>query len=125
MSIFLGAIRIEHESEHVLEHDLSTKKNFSTPKIYTAKGDLSKRWYVYFSFRDPVTKKLVRMKNIYGKANNYTTKADRLAILSSYRSNLIKLLKEGYSPFETDSPNKLKMDGNGENSVAESQKGIR
>lgn len=51
MSIFLHAITIEHETEHDLEHDLSTKPNFSVPKIYTAKGDLSKRWYVYFSFR--------------------------------------------------------------------------
>tara|TARA_R110002126_G_scaffold66963_1_gene170043 strand:- start:876 stop:1277 length:402 start_codon:yes stop_codon:yes gene_type:complete len=93
-------ITFSHESEHVLEHDLSTKSNFSAPKIYTAKGDLSKRWYVYFSFRDPITKKLVRMKNIYGKANNYKTKADTLTILTSYRKNLLKLLKEGYSPFE-------------------------
>tara|TARA_R110002051_G_scaffold314290_1_gene391188 strand:+ start:96 stop:836 length:741 start_codon:yes stop_codon:yes gene_type:complete len=100
MSIFLEVITIEHESEHVLEHDLSTKSNFSAPKIYTAKGDLSKRWYVYFSFRDPISKKLVRMKNIYGKANNYNTKADRLTILTSYRKNLLKLLREGYSPFE-------------------------
>ena len=100
MSIFLEVITIEHESEHVLEHDLSTKSNFSAPKIYTAKGDLSKRWYVYFSFRDPISKKLVRMKNIYGKANNYKTKADRLTILTSYRNNLLKLLREGYSPFE-------------------------
>ena len=38
MSIFLEIIKIEHKSEHVLEHDLSTKRNFSVPKIYTAKG---------------------------------------------------------------------------------------
>ena len=98
MSIFLHAIKIEHESEHDLEHDLSTKPNFSVPKIYTAKGDLSKRWYVYFSFRNPKTNKLERMKNIYGKANNYKTKADRLTILTSYRKNLLKLLRAGYSP---------------------------
>ncbi|MFG6686030.1 hypothetical protein ACGK9U_05565 [Mariniflexile sp. HNIBRBA6329] len=46
----------EHESEHDLEHDsvhnLQIKKFFSTPKIYSANGDLSKRWYVYFSFRN-------------------------------------------------------------------------
>ena len=39
--------------EHVFEHDLLLKKNFSTPKVYTANGDLKKRWYVYFSFRNP------------------------------------------------------------------------
>jgi hypothetical protein len=36
---------------------LSAKSNFSVPKIYTAKGDLSKRWYVNFSFRNPETNK--------------------------------------------------------------------
>ncbi|SHK12700.1 hypothetical protein SAMN04488007_2095 [Maribacter aquivivus] len=107
MSIFLHAITIEHESEHDLEHDLSTKPNFSAPKIYTAKGDLSKRWYVYFSFRDPISQKLMRMKNIYGKANNYKTKADRLTILTSYRKNLLKLLRAGYSPLENQSVNNV------------------
>lgn len=53
--------------EHDLEHDLKVLPLFSTPKIYTAKGDLSKRWYVYFSFRNPETGKLIRMANIYGK----------------------------------------------------------
>ena len=33
----------------------SAMKNFTVPKIYTAKGDLSKRWYVYYSFRHPDT----------------------------------------------------------------------
>ncbi|MEP2279634.1 hypothetical protein [Maribacter sp.] len=103
MSIFLHAITIEHESEH----DLSTKPNFSVPKIYTAKGDLSKRWYVHFSFRNPKTNKLERMKNIYGKANNYKTKADRLTILTSYRKNLLKLLRSGYSPLENQSVDQI------------------
>ncbi|WP_165734185.1 hypothetical protein [Polaribacter sp. 20A6] len=55
--------------EHDLEHDLEHKRQFSLPKIYSAKENLSKRWYVYFSFRDPATGKLKRMQNIYGKAN--------------------------------------------------------
>ncbi|SNR80481.1 Site-specific recombinase XerD [Maribacter sedimenticola] len=112
MSIFQETVTFEHESEHVLEHDLSAKSNFSTPKIYTAKGDLTKRWYVYFSFRDPITKKLVRMKNIYGKANKYKTKADRLTILTAYRNNLLKLLKQGYSPFENNESIKRKISEN-------------
>ena len=28
-------------------YDLSMKKNYSPPKLYTANGDLKKRWYVY------------------------------------------------------------------------------
>jgi len=48
-------LTFEYPDEHVLEHDLLMKKNFSNPKIYTAKGNLAKRWYVYFSFRNPET----------------------------------------------------------------------
>jgi len=44
-----------------------------------------------------------RIKNIYGKANLYKTIEDRLAVLSVYRRNLLKLLKEGYNPFGNNS----------------------
>ena len=104
MSTLNELIIFEHESEHVLEHDLvhdlQIKKHYSSPKIYNANGDLTKRWYVYFSFRNPKTGKLQRMKNIYGKVNLYKTKEDRLAVLSSYRKRLLLLLKQGYNPFE-------------------------
>ena len=52
---------------------------------------------MYFSFRNPKTGKLQRMKNIYGKVNLYKTKEDRLAVLSSYRKRLLLLLKQGYN----------------------------
>ncbi|EGV43497.1 hypothetical protein BZARG_1286 [Bizionia argentinensis JUB59] len=90
----------EHGNEHILEHSLQNKKNFSAPKIYNANGDLSKRWHVYYSFRNPESGKLQRMKNVYGNVNRYTTKEDRLAILSVYRAKLLNLLKEGFNPFE-------------------------
>ena len=92
-------ITYEHYLEHDSEHDLSHKKDFSAPKIYTANGDLTKRWYVYFSFRDPETEKLKRQKNIYGNTNTFKNKEDRLALLSRYRRRLLKLLQEGYSPY--------------------------
>jgi len=47
-----------HNLEHDLEHDLSKKPLFSSPKIYTANGNLNKRWYVYFTFRNPESGKL-------------------------------------------------------------------
>jgi integrase len=96
MCILDEILTLEHESEH----DLSQKKQYSNPKIYTAGGDLSKRWYVYFSFRNPATGKLQRVKNIYGKANTFKNKEDRLYMLTTYRKNLLKLLKQGYNPFE-------------------------
>ena len=104
MSTLNKILTFEYQNEHVLEynleHDLTQKTQFSTPKIYNAKGDLSKRWYVYFSFRNPKTGKLERSKNIYGKANVYKTKEDRLAVLTTYRKRLIILLKKGYNPYE-------------------------
>jgi hypothetical protein len=93
----------EHDFEHDLEHSLSKMKKFSSPKIYSANGNLTKRWYVYFSFRNPKTGKLQRMKNIYGHANNYNTKEDRLAVLTAYRYKLLQLLNEGFDPFEDNS----------------------
>ncbi len=51
MSNFLRYLQNEHVFEHVFEHVLKEKKRYSEPKIYDADGDLSKRWYVYFSFR--------------------------------------------------------------------------
>lgn len=100
MNTIYDMITFDHQNEHDLEHDSEHKKQFSPPKIFDADGDLAKRWYVYFSYRNPETGKLQRMKNIYGKANRYKTKAERYAALSLYKKRLLKFLKEGYSPFE-------------------------
>ncbi|AOW20761.1 tyrosine-type recombinase/integrase [Urechidicola croceus] len=99
MSTLNELVTFEHEIEHDLEHDLLLKKNFSHPKIYIANGDINKRWYVYFSYRNPETGKLQRIKNIYGIVNNYHTKEERMSVLSVYRRKLLKLLKAGYNPF--------------------------
>lgn len=82
------------------EYNLKGKKDFSEPKVYDADGDLSKRWYVYYSYRDPKTDKLKRQPPIYKGANRFKTKAERLEILMAYKLALKKLLSQGYSPYE-------------------------
>ena len=62
--------------EHRNEHRFPIKKPYSTPKIYTASNNLNKRWYVYFSFRNPKTEKLKRITPFYEEANKYKTKED-------------------------------------------------
>ncbi|MFC7356687.1 tyrosine-type recombinase/integrase [Jejudonia soesokkakensis] len=89
-------IILEHRNEHDLEHNI----NYSIPKIYDANGDLSKRWYVYFSYRNPITGKLTRQKNVYGTVNKLKNREDRLTLLTAYRKCLLRLLKKGYSPYE-------------------------
>ncbi|GGZ92174.1 tyrosine-type recombinase/integrase [Algibacter mikhailovii] len=100
MSNLSKIIRFEHRSEHVLEHALKIKRQYSAPKIYTAKGDLRKRWYVYFSYRHPESGKLERLPNIYGDVNTYKTKEERLYVLSKYQKKLSELLEEGFNPYQ-------------------------
>ena len=100
MCIIYDLITLDFLNEHDLEHDLEHKKKFSTPKIFDANGDLSKRWYVYFSYRNPETGKLKRMKNIYGGANRFKTKSERYSVLNLYKKRLHRFLKQGYNPFE-------------------------
>lgn len=88
------------KNEYETEYDLSQLKQFSKPKIYSANGDLSKRWYVYFSFRDPKTGKLKRQAPIYKEANKLKSKTARLEYLDTLRVVLHDMLKRGYSPYE-------------------------
>ena len=77
ISVYLTAV-------HDFVHDFSMKQQFSEPKIFTGRLDcakwnsyskaqqkaaLDKEWYVYYSFRNPETKKLVRQTNIKYGAN--------------------------------------------------------
>jgi integrase len=100
MQTIYKLITLECQNEHDLEHDLEHKRIFSTPKIFDGDGDLKKRWYVYFSYRDPETGRMKRMKNIYGGANRFKTKAERYSVLNLYKKRLLRFLKQGYNPFE-------------------------
>ena len=64
------------------------KKNYLNPTIYDANGDLSKRWYVYFAYRNPETGKLKRMTTFYGEANKHKTKSDRIFVLTVYKHKI-------------------------------------
>lgn len=97
---FQQLIESEYRSAYESAYDLTMKQQYSEPKIYLGNNDLSKRWYVYFSYRNPETGKLTRQTPIYGDANTYKTKEERLAVLTIYRRVLLKLLKQGYSPYE-------------------------
>lgn len=42
-------LQFEQESEH----NLKKKKQYGKVSIFNAGGDLSARWYVYYTFRNP------------------------------------------------------------------------
>lgn len=71
MTNFNQQIRIEYAKEYLNEYD-GMKSNilFSKPKIYDAGGDITKRWYIYFSYRNIETGKLERQSPIYLHINS-------------------------------------------------------
>ncbi|WP_299526788.1 site-specific integrase [Winogradskyella sp.] len=91
----------------VYSHGL--KKRFTEPKIYHGGEDfdLSKRWYVYYSFEHPTKRDdkgnptLKRQTPIMLRVNQrYKTKKERLFHLQLIRDALHQMLKDGYSPYE-------------------------
>ncbi|MXV39393.1 tyrosine-type recombinase/integrase [Flavobacteriaceae bacterium Ap0902] len=85
---------------------------YTKPKIYHGgkSYDLSKRWYIYYSFEHPTLKdkhgnpKKVRQTPISLGANKkYKTKKERLRYLRFIQKRLAALLEQGYSPYEENS----------------------
>ena len=56
MRKFTELVRNEYRNEYTMKK----AKDYTEPKIYDAGGDLSKRWYVYYSVRNPETDRLER-----------------------------------------------------------------
>lgn len=89
-------------SEYENEYGTKSMRKFTKPKIFHGgdEYDMSKRWYVYFSFRNPKTGLLERQRPIYMKVNHKdNNKTDRLKLLKEIQQETHKLLKEGYSPY--------------------------
>ncbi|WP_036156486.1 tyrosine-type recombinase/integrase [Maribacter forsetii] len=85
------------------------KKKYTDPKIYHGgeNFDLSKRWYVYFSYEHPTEKdvngepKMTRQTPVYAKINQrFHTKRERLRQLKILKDILSEMLKDGHSPYE-------------------------
>lgn len=96
MSTIIALLTNEHASAHVL----SLKKKYSTPNIYDANGDLSKRWYVYYSFRNPETDKLERQTHIYAGVNKFKTLRERKNAIKILAQAVENILESGYNPYE-------------------------
>jgi integrase len=121
MSILNNILTFESENAY----DLQMTKNFSNPNIYIAKGDLTKRWYVYFSYRNPKTGKLKRVTPIYGNVNKFKTKQERLYVLSAYRKKLLEILKAGFNPFEDNADLYQKYKSKEDTSGVAQSKGVK
>ncbi len=80
-------------------------KKFTKPKIYHGgkSFDLKKRWYVYYSYLNPKTNKLVQQPPVYDQINRlYKTKEERLEAVKYLQKAIELALKEGFSPYENE-----------------------
>lgn len=102
MSKFSILLRNEHKNEHKNEFPL--KRQFSIPKIYDAGGDLSKRWYVYYTFRNPKTNRLTPQNNVYAGVNNFKNLKDRRKAIEILRQSVQNILESGYNPYQEIEP---------------------
>jgi len=83
----------------------SMKKNYSVG-ISNAKGDLSKRWYVWYSFRNPQTGKLERQGTIDTNVNTHKTAKGRMRVLLELQRLLERGLEDGIiNPYQNTTPN--------------------
>ena len=101
MDEFRRRLRIEYENEYKNEYCKMKSLLFSKPKIYDAGGDTSKRWYVYFYYRNPQTGKMERQSPIYQNANRIKDARERKKYLTDIRNVLEKMLNEGCVPTAT------------------------
>ena len=94
------------------------KLNFSEPKIYTGgvlisewskltkpekEKALSKKWFIYYSYRDPKTNKLKRQPHIKAGVNKLKTKRERISFLKTMQRALLQLLQAGFNPYQDNS----------------------
>jgi integrase len=88
------------KNEYLNAYDLSLQKNYSKPAIYDANGDLSKRWYVYYSFRNPLNDKLERQNPIYLGVNKFKEFKERSKAIKILRQAVQNILEGGYNPYK-------------------------
>ena len=80
----------------------SRKKLWSDLTEKEKKAALHKDWYVRWSYRNPKNGKMERKDNIYGWANQYGTRSERMEVLKSLKKNLESILDDGFSPHYND-----------------------
>lgn len=70
------------------------------PRLINAGGDITRKWWVEYSMRDPRTGEMKRFRN-YTPFSNVDTAQERYAIAAQVINELTDKLKSGWSPFES------------------------
>lgn len=80
--------------------------NYRFAKLYVGcakkvnKPDLNRQWFVYYSYRNPRTRKLKRQPPIYRDINTFDTIGERKEYGRAIVNIINELLRAGFSPYE-------------------------
>ena len=77
------------------------KKIAILPKLYDANGNIKKKWFVFFSYRNPTDSKMKRFRIFDGFGTLYTKKA-RYAHAEKLIEKYTEMLNQGWNPFVED-----------------------
>lgn len=78
------------------------KKLFTYPQYYNYRGELSKKWFVYYSYRNPFTGKMQRIREYEGLTIG--TAKERNAAAKKLVHTITQKLNAGYNPFMDNTP---------------------
>lgn len=70
------------------------------PKLYDANGSTSKKWFVYYSVRNPKTDKMERFR-IFSGLGKESTKVERYATAENLIAGYTEKLRAGWTPFDS------------------------
>lgn len=71
------------------------------PKLYDANGDIRKKWFVFFSYRNPTDNRMTRFRIFEGFGTIFTKK-ERYAHAEKVISDYTNKLNQGWNPFAED-----------------------
>jgi integrase len=78
---------------------MSRQKILILPRLHTYDGDVTKQWFVYYSYRDPSSGKMKRFR-IYDGFSKHRSAAEKMQHGHDLLESLKEKLLNGWSPFE-------------------------
>lgn len=89
-------------SEYRGMHNITgMRKMIILPKLNDQGGDLSKKWFVFYSYRNPKTDKMQQFR-IYKGLKECKSRKTRYRFAEKIISELSRKLKQGWNPIESD-----------------------
>ena len=80
---------------------MKREKLIILPKLHGYNGDMSKRWFIFFSYRNPRTCRMQRFR-IYTGFSLINNKSDRYTHADKLIKDYSERLRNGWNPFEED-----------------------